>query len=184
MTKTPDDQPQHRYFAFIRAINVGGRRLTNEELTRPFIQLGLRDVAAYQAAGNITFRSTDVVPAGPLRAAIAEAYGFDSPVFVRSQAELNAISAARPFTAAELAETEGRVQISFLDTAPSDSASAEALALVPPGERVVFSGREWFWLPARGISDSQLPISTIEGLVGPMTIRTLGTIERMLEKFA
>jgi uncharacterized protein (DUF1697 family) len=46
-----------RYYAFLRAINTGNRRLSNEQLLAPFLELGFTDVAAYQAAGNVTFRS-------------------------------------------------------------------------------------------------------------------------------
>ena len=178
------NQPR-RYFAFLRAINVGGRRLTNDELLAPFVGLGLREVAAYQAAGNITFVSDepDTVRPDRLEAAAGEAYGFRSSVFVRSHAELSAIGRPGPFSAHEMAGTEGRVQVAFLQITPDASTVAEALALVPAGERVVFRDRAWCWLPVRGISDSQLPVRAIEDLVGPTTIRTLGTVERMLDKF-
>jgi hypothetical protein len=48
-----------RYYAFLRAINTGDRRLTNAQLVAPFHELGYVDVAAYQAAGNVTFRCND-----------------------------------------------------------------------------------------------------------------------------
>ena len=174
-----------RYFAFIRAINTGRRRLTNDLLIEPFLRLGLTGVAAYQAAGNITFCSDDPDAVGVerLHAAVSEAYGFESQVFVRSLSELSAIEEARPFDDGKLAATEERVQVSLMHTASDERTIAEVLALVPNGEKVVFSDREWFWLPVRGISDSHLPIRTIEALVGPMTMRTLGTISRMLGKF-
>lgn len=186
MTPIGDPSPSRRYFAFLRAINTGGRRLSNDQLMEPFVRLGLRDVAAYQAAGNLTFLSDDpdAVRAERLAAAASEAFGFDSPVFVRSHAELSAVARAKPFSDGEVARTEGRIQVSFMYNAPGETAIAQALALVASGERVVFSDREWFWLPVRGVSDSQLPVRTIEELVGPMTMRTLGTIPRMLAKFS
>lgn len=177
---------RQRYFAFIRAINVGGRRLTNIELVKPFIEAGFKDVSAYQAAGNITFKSddSDMRWTETLQPALTKAYGFETPVFVRTHAELCAVNHASPFSDEELAATEGRIQVSFMHSTPDEAAVAAVLALSPVGERVVFSGREWFWLPERGISSSQLPISAIEGLVGPMTIRTLGTVARMLSRFS
>ena len=57
-----------RRFVFLRAINTGGRRLTNDELLAPFDALGLTDAAAYQAAGNVTFRSDR--PTDDLKAAL------------------------------------------------------------------------------------------------------------------
>ena len=174
-----------RYFVFIRAINVGGRRLTNEQLIEPFARLGLRDVAAYQAAGNITFRSDDpdAVELERLERALTQSFGFDAVIFVRNLDELRAIVETRPFTEEDLAGTEGRVQVSFLRRDADEASIAEVVALVPPDDRVEFVHRQWFWLPRNGISDSQLPVGSIEKILGPMTIRTLGTISRMLDKF-
>ena len=174
-----------RFFVFIRAVNVGGRRLTNEQLIEPFVRIGLRDVAAYQAAGNITFRTDDpdAVELERLERALTQSYGFDAVIFVRNLDELRAIVETRPFTEEDLAGTKGRVQVSFLRSDADDASVAEAIALVPADDRVEFIQREWFWLPRNGISDSQLPVGSIEKVLGPMTIRTLGTISRMLDKF-
>lgn len=177
--------PHVRYFAFIRAINVGARRLTNDELVEPFIRLGFADVAAYQAAGNITFVSEDdeAVRSEVVEEAASAAYGFHSPVFLRSWTDLAAIASCDVFGEAELAASEGRVQVSFLHHPPGDDTQREAMRLVPESDSVVFLGREWYWLPKRGVADSRLPVSRIERLVGPMTMRTLGTIERMAARF-
>lgn len=174
-----------RHYAFLRAINVGERRLSNEELLEPFVRAGFADVAAYQAAGNIAFRRDDDahVDVAALEAALAEAYGFETPVFVRRSDELRAIVDASPFTDAELAATEGRVQVTFLRNAPDEQAIASVAEVVPTDDRVVVSGREWFWLPRSGVSTSQLSVGGIERIVGPMTMRTLGTVHRMLAKF-
>ena len=174
-----------RYFAFIRAINVGDRRLTNRDLIAPFESLGFDDVAAYQAAGNITFRlgRAEAARLANLEADLVDHYGFDTSVFVRSREEMHAIVKATPFTEGELASTAGRVQVSFMHREPAASAVKEALDVVPRHDRVVFIGREWFWLPERGVSDSRLPVAAIERIVGPMTMRTSGTIDRIVAKF-
>lgn len=184
-TSGADSRPVHRYFAFIRAINTGTRRLTNEALIEPFRRLGFSEVAAYQAAGNVTFLASDGIEVEELAigSALTAAYGFDAPVFVRSAAELAGLPEAQPFSPQELSGTEGRIQVSFLHTEP-DPATIESVEHLIPGEdRVAFVGREWFWLPRRGVSDSQLPVPAVENLVGPMTMRTLGTVSRMLAKF-
>jgi uncharacterized protein (DUF1697 family) len=102
---------------------------------------------------------------------------------VRSLAELRAVGSAAPFSDRAIAKTQGRIQVTFMRSPPGQETIREALALVPDEDRVVFTGREWFWLPLRGISDSQLPVGAIENLVGPMTMRTLGTVSRVLAKF-
>ena len=173
-----------RQFAFLRAINTGNRRLTNDELLAPFHDLGFTDVAAYQAAGNVTFRAYHAsVDERRIDAVLAEAYVFDVPTFVRSSAELREVGTAEPFAAADLAVTSGKVQVTFLRAVPSPQAIAQVMELVPTEDRVVVAERHWYWLPTQGVSTSHLPVGRIEALLGEMTMRTLGTIERMLAKF-
>lgn len=173
-----------RMVAFLRAINTGGRRLSNDQLLAPFRDHGLEEVAAYQAAGNVTFLAggDPVALEGELEPLLSAAYGFDAPVFVRTADELRERVATVPFSADELAATEGRTQITFLASAPGADQVAEALALVPAEDRVEFVDREWFWLPRAGVSTSTLPVTKIERIVGPMTMRTVGTVERLLAR--
>ena len=177
---------ERRYYAFLRAINTGDRRLTNEQLLAPFHELGFTDVAAYQAAGNVTFRSADpaAVDERRIEAALADSYGFEAPTFVRSSAEIASIATSEPFADHEIAGTAGKVQVTFLRRVASPGSIARMAELVPAGDRVVVAGREWYWLPVDGISTSTLPVSRIEALLGEMTMRTLGTVTRMLAKFA
>ncbi len=177
---------EHRYYAFLRAINTGNRRLTNEQLLAPFRELGFTDVAAYQAAGNVTFRSADpaAVDERRIEAALADSYGFEAPTFVRSAAELASIATSAPFADHELARTAGKIQVTFLRTAAPPERTAAVLELVPPEDRLVVSGREWYWLPIEGVSASTLPVTRIESLLGEMTMRTLGTVTRIHSRFS
>ena len=174
-----------RYFAFLRAINTGNRRLTNEQLLAPFVESGFTDVAAYQAAGNVTFRCDDPGAAVQERldAVLADAYGFETPTFVRSAAQVGAIVAAQPFSAAAIAATAGKVQVTFLRTEPPPDVIGRLVDLVPEEDLVRVVGREWFWLPIEGVSASRLPVREIEALLGEMTMRTLGTVERMSTRY-
>jgi uncharacterized protein (DUF1697 family) len=151
----------------------------------PFLHVGLKDVAAYQAAGNITFRSEhpEAVLTDRLQAEVSKAYGFETTLFLRTETELRALARARPFSDHFVKSTEGRIQVSFLQTAPEQDTIADVLARVPLEDRLVFLDRHWLWLPLRGISESRLPVVAIEKLAGPMTIRSRGTIERMVAKF-
>lgn len=175
-----------RHFAFLRAINTGNRRLTNEQLLAPFHGLGYTDVGAYQAAGNVTFRSDGrhAVVEQRIEEALAAAYGFDVPTFVRTALEIESIVAAQPFTADELVGSAGKVQVTFLRAVPSPDVIARLADLVPIDDRVKVIGREWYWLPVGGVSTSALPVREIEALLGEMTMRTLGTVERISTKFA
>ena len=176
----------HLYYAFIRAINTGRRRMTNSQVIEPFVGLGFSEVMAYQAAGNVVFRADDAAAAQSQRieSALADAYGFDAPVFVRSAGEVRRIVDEQPFVHTEIAATEGRIQVAFLQEAPAQATVARIQALVPADDKVVCSGCEWYWLPKLGISDSELPVGAIETLTGAMTMRTLGTVSRMITKFS
>lgn len=178
---------EHRWFAFLRAINTGNRRLTNDQLLAPFRRAGLDHVAAYQAAGNVTFVAGGVGDGDELEVrlerTLAAAYGFEVPTFVRRADELATAVEALPFAGDLIAATEGRVQITFLRDRPDDATIAEVMALVPDDDAVAFRGRHWFWLPRAGVSTSELPVSRIEQHLGPMTMRTVGTVERLLAKF-
>lgn len=172
------------YFVFVRAMNTGGRRLTNGQQLEPFRAAAYDGVDAYQAAGNIVVHSDEPVLSADLDPLLAEAYGFDAPTFVRSTAELQAVVAGQPFTHEQVAATAGKIQVAFLSRFPSAVDVADVMALVPDGDSVVVGNTEWYWLPLEGISGSSLPVNAIERILGPTTIRTLGTLQRMLKKFA
>ena len=55
---------------------------------------------------------------------------------------------------------------------------------MPDEDLVRGVGREWYWLPVEGVSASKLPVGQIEGVLGEMTMRTMGTVERISTKFA
>lgn len=172
------------HFVFVRAMNTGGRRLTNEQQLDPFRAAGYDDVEAYQAAGNIVIRSDRRVESAELEPLLASGYGFEAPTFVRTAVQLHAVVDGQPFTDEQIAATGGKVQVAFLARVPSAIDVADVMALVPDDDQVVIGNTEWYWLPVDGISGSSLPATAIERILGPMTIRTLGTVERMLEKYA
>jgi uncharacterized protein (DUF1697 family) len=150
----------------------------------PFERLGFSDVGAYQAAGNVTFRADDdAVDIAEIASVVSDAYGFDAPVFLRTASHVGTLEEAVPFSAAQVAATAGKIQVGFLSEAPSAADLTDADALVPGDDLATVVEREWFWLPKTGISDSSMPMKGIEKAIGPMTIRTLGTLQRMTKKF-
>ncbi len=45
----------NRYIAFLRGMNIGGRRITNDGLRSHFEALGCEEVATFRASGNVVF---------------------------------------------------------------------------------------------------------------------------------
>ena len=48
-----------RYVAFLRGMNLGGRRIKNDELRQCFEELDLSDVSCFRASGNVLFASEE-----------------------------------------------------------------------------------------------------------------------------
>lgn len=170
-----------RQVAFLRSINVGGRRVKNHALIAVFEGLGLADVAAYQAAGNVIF--TGDLDAGALERGLGAALDFDVPVILRGMDEVAAIAAAEPFTEAERAASAGKVQVSLLASAPDAAQAAAVLAMQSAADRLRVQSREVFWLPLGRMSASGLNVRRIERALGLQTWRSQGTLQRLVKRF-
>jgi uncharacterized protein (DUF1697 family) len=171
-----------RYVAFLRGMNLGGRRIKNEELKREFEQLGLGDVSCFRASGNVIFATGEKGEEKLKRrieAGLGEALGYKVPVFLRSAAELGAVSAEEPFDSALVSASKGKLQVAFLPSAPKGKAKKQALALASDEDRLATAGRELYWLPSGGISESELDLKALETAVGPWTMRTKGTVDQI-----
>ncbi len=174
-----------RYVAFLRGMNLGGRRITNDDLRSHFEALGCGDVATFRASGNVVFakegRPAELTT--QLEAGLGEALGYEVPVFLRSAKQLLAIAAWEPFDAKQLAASKGKLQVMLLMKKPSAARAKQALELSTAADRLVIEGRELFWLPSGGISESDLDLKALESALGPTTIRTKGTIDQIAAKY-
>jgi uncharacterized protein (DUF1697 family) len=176
-----------RYAAFLRGMNLGNRRITNEELCARFADLGLGAPTAFLASGNVVFEA----PGGEapedlgrrVEAGLSAALGYPVPVFLRTAEEVHAIAGHEPFAAEVVAQTAGNLQVALLGGAPTAADREKALALAPAEDRLAFAGRELYWLPRAGVSGSELSWKALDRLLGASTVRTQRTIARMATKF-
>jgi uncharacterized protein (DUF1697 family) len=173
------------YAAFLRGMNVGGHRLTNDELRAHFAAMGFAEVATFRASGNVVFAG-EAKPPEHVRERIedglAKSLGYAVPAFVRTAAEVRAVAAATPFEAQRVNSSAGKLQVGFLSEPASPQARADALALAGERDGLVFDGRELYWLPAGGVLESALDMTSLARLLGAMTIRTKSTIELIAAK--
>jgi uncharacterized protein (DUF1697 family) len=173
------------YAAFLRGMNVGGHRITNEELCATFAAIGFGEVRAFRASGNVVFTAA-AEPPGELSARIeeglAEALGYSVPTFLRTAEELRAIASAQPFAAELIEASGGKLQVAILSARPPAGPREQVLALGDERDRLAFGERELFWLPSGGFSDTELDLDAIEQAIGPTTWRTKGTIEQLTAK--
>lgn len=172
--------------AFLRGMNLGGRRIKNEELRAEFESLGFADVATFRASGNVIFGAqggSESALTKQIEAGLGDALGYEVPVFLRSCAEVTAIAAAEPFDAKLLAASKGKLQVQFLARKPAAAARKAVSALATDDDGLALSGRELYWLPSGGISESELDWKPIDAALGSGTMRTMGTVEQIAARY-
>jgi uncharacterized protein (DUF1697 family) len=166
-------------------MNVGGHRLTNDELRAHLEQMGFAEVATFRASGNVVLAGDERTPeqvAAHIEQGLERALGYAVPTFVRSAAQVQAIAAAEPFGAERLRSSAGKLQVGLLAGAPSPAVRKQALELAGESDALAFDGRELYWLPSGGVLDSALDMTVLARLFGAMTIRTHGTISQLAAK--
>jgi len=174
-----------RYVAFLRGMNLGGRRIKNDELRSEFEALGLADVACFRASGNVVFGADggdESALTSRIEAGLEGSLAYEVPVFLRSATELLAIAAAEPFEGSQAA-SRGKPQVVLLLDAPTKKQRKDALDLATDEDRLVLEGRELYWLPSGGMSESELDLKAIGAALGLTTIRTKGTIDQIAAKY-
>jgi uncharacterized protein (DUF1697 family) len=174
-----------RYVAFLRGMNLGGRRIKNDELRREFEALGFADVTCFRASGNVIFSAEEgdeVALTGRIEAGLEGSLGYEVPVFLRSAAELLSIAASEPFEASLVAASKGKLQVVLLLDAPTNKQRKDALDLATDEDRLALDGRELYWLPNGGMSESELDLKAIGATLGLTTIRTKGTVDQIATK--
>jgi uncharacterized protein (DUF1697 family) len=172
-----------RYAAFLRGINVGrSHRVTNDELRTHFEAMEFSDVETFRASGNVAFTSTDEASArltARIEERLATALGYSAATFLRDSSEMQAIARVEPLVNA----SAGKLQVALLSARPAAKVRRSVLELATENDALAFSELELYWLPSGGISDSALELKKIDALLGPMTMRTKGTVEQMVARY-
>ena len=174
-----------RYVAFLRGMNLGKRRIKNEELRAEFEALGFEDVATFRASGNVIFsvgRSGEAALVEKIEKGLGEALGYEVTTFLRSIAEVAAIAAQEPFKPKQVERSKGKLQVLLLAKAPAASARRKVLALASDEDLLELEARELFWLPSAGTLESDLDLKAIDATLGKGTMRTKGTIDQIAAK--
>jgi len=175
-----------RFVAFLRAINVGGRIVPMAELRTHFEALGLTDVATFIASGNVVFSSrAKAVPALAKRIAsgLRGGLGYDVPVFIRTAAEVAAISKRQPFTGPQMKYSRTFVVGLLAEPLAADATKA-LLALQSDIDLFHVDGSEIYWTSRLGQSDSVISNNMLEKtLKVRSTFRGMNTMVRLVEKF-
>ncbi|MCA8942743.1 MAG: DUF1697 domain-containing protein [Planctomycetes bacterium] len=173
-----------KFVAFLRGMNLGKRRITNEELLEHFEALGFAGASAFLASGNIVFDGRGTVEriAERISSGLAERLGYSVPTFVRTAARVREIAALDPFP--RVRHGDGKLQVAMLVAPPKPAAVRRALLCASDDDLLACDGAEVFWWPRVRLTDSELDLAELERALGSMTIRTIGTIQRLSKKLA
>jgi uncharacterized protein (DUF1697 family) len=146
-----------RHILLLRGINLGpNRRVAMPRLREVLTEAGFDDVRTYVQSGNIVL-SSDKSPdrvAATCERVIADEFGFDVPVVVRSRDELAAVVQRNPL--GEVATEPKRYQVSFLDREPEPEVVDQLAALAVDSEEFVAIGRECYAWHPDGVARSKL----------------------------
>jgi uncharacterized protein (DUF1697 family) len=177
--------PKHA--AFLRGINLGRRRrISGTELRSRFEALGFKGVATFRTSGNVIFEAGQEAAAGltyRIEKGLAESLGYEVAIFLRTASQIREIANHEPFAATLVDASKGKLQVMMLSAKPATRARNDVLASATEEDRLAFGDRELYWLPSGGTRDSTFDVKTVETLLGPMTVRTKGTIEQLAAKY-
>jgi uncharacterized protein (DUF1697 family) len=153
------------------------------ELRTVLADAGFDDVQTYVQSGNVVLKSraSPAKVGARAEALIAERFGFDVDVIVRTAEELAEVVSANPL--ADVADNPKRYQVSFLDGEPDPEVAERISGLAVDGERLVVLGREIYtWHPA-GVARSKLAakLAAAGGLGARATARNWTTVTTLLE---
>jgi uncharacterized protein (DUF1697 family) len=169
------------HIALLRGINVGPHnRVSMPELRSHLGELGYGAVKTVVQSGNIVLEST-ARPARleqDLRTAIADRFGVDVPIVVRTAQELAAVVDANPFP--DAAADPKRFHVYFLESScpPADAQTIEAADVAP--EQVRIAGREIYAWHVNGVMGSTLSPLLTKKLSIAATARNWNTVTKLL----
>ena len=159
--------------AFLRAVNLGKRRVDMARLKRVMHEAGYDDAWTYINSGNVGFSSSKA--RGPLEAELEalleEAFGFECTTFVRTLAELEKALALEPFDL----DPGDTYFITFLKKAPSTAQKKALEALSGDFDTLEVHGPDVHWRMRGKSSDSPLTRRDWERVLGPLSSTSRNT---------
>lgn len=177
-----------RYLAFLRGMNVGGHRVSMEDLRAIFVELKFGNVETFIASGNVIFDTSGTAGADALEQKIEgrlrEALGYAVATFLRTPEEMARIAPSVPFPSHDV-ETPGHtIHVGFLRRAPDAALTKHLHGLNTAYDTFGVGAREMYWLCRGRFSDTLVKWSSVEkALKLDVTMRSLTTVRKLTEKY-
>lgn len=168
--------------AFLRAVNLGRRRVRMSRLVEVVGGLGYDDAWTYINSGNVVFEATgsrrDLEH--KLETALEAEFGFEVTTFVRTAAELRRALAVKPFKVAG----GDTYFVTFLKAGPSPPKRAALEELSNDFDTLVVKGRDVHWRMHGRSTDTKLTTKAWENIIGRhrSTSRNTNMLQKLSDK--
>jgi uncharacterized protein (DUF1697 family) len=169
-----------RYFAFLRAINVGGHTVKMDLLKSLFEGCGFKGVETFIASGNVIFDSpyldTQKITQ-TIESCLKEKLVYPVATFVRTSEDLSSILRYQPIPESDVPN----IYIAFLASTPEIQVCDR---LYINNTHFQIHDREVYWLCRTRFSDSVFSGAQLEKTLGMLvTIRNRTTLQKMVIKY-
>jgi uncharacterized protein (DUF1697 family) len=177
-----------QYVAFLRGMNLGNRRIKMTELAAHFTKMKFRNVATFIASGNVLFdapeSATDELET-KIERSLAKALGYEVDTFVRTRAEVAALTVATPFSKADLTAPENTLLVGFFKSALAPDIQKRLVAIRTEVDEFSVEGREYFWLCRIKMNESKVWQSpTMRALKLPTSsMRNITSLKKLSAQF-
>ena len=170
-----------RYIAFLSGLPIGGESVTAQTLRSLFLKLGFVEVEAHGTTGNVAFDTSPVGVTAALEAQISRhlkrfIHG-DIWTFIRTRQEVERIIRDAP-----PCDTPGSAVFVVFLAEPLDEAAARRIRTDhSTADSLHPAGKEIYWV-RRVTADGGSPLSLIDFIDGPVTLRSLTTLKGVLTR--
>lgn len=170
------------HVAFLRAVNLGKRRVPMSRVVELGTSLGFGDVWTHVNSGNVVFTSTGgrATIEAAFEDALEREFGFEVTTFVRTGAELRRALAVEPFTV----RPGDTYFVTFLKDHPSEAGAAALEALGNEFDTLFVDGRDVHWLMRGKSTETGLTTKAWDDIVGRhrSTSRNTTMLRRLVDK--
>ena len=174
------------YFAFLRAINVGGHTVKMDLLREIFESCGLSKVETFIASGNVVFESSSKIAntlEKKIETELLQALGYEVATLIRTAEGLKGIANHQAFPQAAI-DAATAFNVAFLKEPLNMNQASQLMAAKTAIDDFSVNDREIYWLCLKKQSESTFSNALLEKRLGvKSTLRGMNTIYKMVDKF-
>lgn len=175
------------YIALLKGINVGGKNIIKMvDLKQHLVTTGLNNIRTYIQSGNVLFESEkeEKILREELEQEIHRKFGFQVPVVLRTNDEMEQIISRCPYTKEEIETAEANKEVevfyvAFFNELPSNEDLKYFSDTKTENESFKIVGRDMYMLFSDSIRFSKLA-ATLQKIKTVNTVRNWKTINKLL----